>query len=331
VTSVKMAKGKKKPTRDDDDSDTGTGSTAEKEEPKGMSRKKKDKGEKGCKTFSSDEEEEGMSIYFEALTEKRTATREAALISLQEIIRREVMCDELEDRSVELATLLISSIKKGNPKEVLLAADVLALMFVALQASCQEVFDLAEEALCGFAKTLKHEAVKGKILEALALGSWACGQDPSDASVLMASIESHMLAPKATNLVIQPALRAWALVASSLPDAFIFDRIRRLLSVLDAGSCSLLEHEHVDVRVAAAEAASVLYEACWRYDPHQAKKVLQIVTPSKTRCERTVNRYTLCSEREGGREGFFFPLLFFSLIFCPFVTFFPFLGAPRLL
>jgi len=48
------------------DSDTGTGSTAEKEEHKGMSRKKKEKGEKGCKTFSSDEEEEGISMYFEA-------------------------------------------------------------------------------------------------------------------------------------------------------------------------------------------------------------------------------------------------------------------------
>ena len=48
----------------------------------------------------------------------------------------------------------------------------------------------------------------------------------------------------------------------------------RCAGVLDEDKNSLLEHDHVDVRVAAAEAAAVIYEATWRYSPDQAKEVL---------------------------------------------------------
>ena len=48
----------------------------------------------------------------------------------------------------------------------------------------------------------------------------------------------------------------------------------RCAGVLDEDKNSLLEHDHVDVRVAAAEAAAVIYEATWRYSPDQAKQLL---------------------------------------------------------
>jgi len=151
---------------------------------------------------------------------------------------------------------------------------MLALLFVSLQGSCQEVFDMAEEALCPMARTHKSEIVTGKICETLAMGSFACGQDPSDASVLMSFVQALMLGPKTSHELLVPALRAWMLLVTSLPDSYVFERVRRLLAILDSPAKSLLEHEHVDVRVAAAEAASVCYEACWRYSPEEAKKVL---------------------------------------------------------
>lgn len=138
-----------------------------------------------------------------------------------------------------------------------------------------QVLDEAEEVLARVARTHKNEAVKAKICQALAMGSFACGQEASDAWLLLSLVEELMLAPKATAALTVPALRAWALLVSSMPDAFIFERVRRLLSVLDAGDRSLLEHDKVEVRVAAAEAASVVYESCWRYSPEEARKVMQ--------------------------------------------------------
>lgn len=73
------------------------------------------------------------------LSEKRTATRESALNGLQALIRRDVHPEELDDSAVELANFVISSIKKGNPKEAMLAGDLLTLMFISLQGPCQEV------------------------------------------------------------------------------------------------------------------------------------------------------------------------------------------------
>lgn len=137
------------------------------------------------------------------------------------------------------------------------------------------MLDQAEEALSSIAKTHKNDSVKGKICQALAMGSFACGQDPSDASLVLSLVQGLMLAPGAKADLLVSALQAWALLVSSMPDAFVFERVRRLLSVLDAKDDSLLEHEKVDVRVAAAAAASVVYEACWRYSPEEARKVLQ--------------------------------------------------------
>ena len=73
------------------------------------------------------------------LSEKRTATREGALSGLQAIIRSEVHRDELDESAIELATLVISLMKKGNAKEAVQAGELLTLMFIALQGPCQEV------------------------------------------------------------------------------------------------------------------------------------------------------------------------------------------------
>ncbi|MGB1594895.1 MAG: hypothetical protein ACPIOQ_19205 [Promethearchaeia archaeon] len=59
------------------------------------------------------------------------------------------------------------------------------------------------------------------------------------------------------------------------------DSIGRCAGVLDEDKNSLLEHDHVDVRVAAAEAAAVIYEATWRYSPDQAKELLSEICASE--------------------------------------------------
>ena len=148
-------------------------------------------------------------------------------------------------------------------------------MSMADTETCEQVLDQAEAALSSLVKTHKNELVKAKMCQALAMGSFACGQDASDAWLLLSLIEGLLVAPKATPELLVPALGAWALLVSSMPDGFVFDRVRRLLAVLDTEGASLLEHDNVDVRVAAAEAASVVYEACWRYSPGEARKVLQ--------------------------------------------------------
>jgi hypothetical protein len=83
----------------------------------------------------------GVLTLIDALSQKRAATREAAFKGLQEVIREEVWSEEMEDKAVELATLIIAAIKKGSAKEVALAADLASLLFLSLQESCQEVYD----------------------------------------------------------------------------------------------------------------------------------------------------------------------------------------------
>lgn len=73
------------------------------------------------------------------LSEKRTATREGALSGLQAIIRSQVHSDELDESAIELATLVVSLMKKGNAKEAVQAGELLTLMFISLQGPCQEV------------------------------------------------------------------------------------------------------------------------------------------------------------------------------------------------
>jgi hypothetical protein len=236
-----MGKSKKSRGNDDDDMNSQS-STAESNPSKAKGKNKK--GQKGRQASSSEDEDgEGvrLSAYFDALTEKRTATREAAYAALQEFIRKQVESEELEERAEELAGLIFGSIKKGNPKEAVLAADLLSLLFLTLQGMCQPVFDQAETTLQAIAKTHKSELIKAKICETLAMGCFACGQESSDTALLMGWIQGLMLAPGATKELIVPALSAWALLVSSLSDGFIFERVRRLLSVLDDPKVSLLE------------------------------------------------------------------------------------------
>ena len=204
-------------------------------------KSKNKKAQKNRKGGSSEDEdyEPSVSTFFDALTEKRTAPREAAYVALQELVRREVESDEIEERAEELAMLIFNSVKKGNPREATLAADLLCLLFISLQSTCQVVFDLAEEALQAIAKTHKSELVKGKICQALSMGAFALGQDSSDTALLMTWIQGLMLDKRATHELIVPALSAWTLLASSLSDGFIFDRLRRLLGSASTPACLL--------------------------------------------------------------------------------------------
>jgi hypothetical protein len=113
-------------------------------------KRRNKKGQKGQRGASSDEEGGVVSVQalISDLGEKRTATREGALSGLQAIIRSDVHSDELDESAVELASLVLSSIKKGNPKEAMLAGELLALMFISLQGPCQEVTTSALAAPC---------------------------------------------------------------------------------------------------------------------------------------------------------------------------------------
>uniref|UniRef100_A0A6T7RVE1 Interferon-related developmental regulator N-terminal domain-containing protein n=1 Tax=Hanusia phi TaxID=3032 RepID=A0A6T7RVE1_9CRYP len=226
-------------------------------------------------TSESDDESNELSGFLDGLTEKRATTREWAMKGISEIMRKEVSLDELEERCDDLCGQAMNALKKGMSKEALLAADLLALLFVSFPDECPKMMEEAESTLSYHAVHHKSAAVRGKVAELLALGAYISEKPERETASLMNSMLKLMTQGKIVKDFVVPALRAWGLLCTSLSDSFINneggERIIAWLKSLDA----LLECTEVDVRIAASENACILYESCWRNDPEAAKMLIQ--------------------------------------------------------
>lgn len=206
--------------------------------------------------------------FIDALTEKRSSTREWGLYGLVELIKSSPELEEIETIATELAEHGANAIKKGGAKEAALGAELLAVLFIFLGDNCEEVFQDVEDTLKLYLKNHRTSAVRGKLAEALAMGSFLSGQDEVDVCQVLALLQAEFNDAKATKDALAPALRSWGLLLSSLPDAFVAARVRPWVVVLGP----LLEHKELDVRTAATESLAAVYEAAWRHEPEQADR-----------------------------------------------------------
>eukprot|EP00287_Rhodomonas_sp_CCMP768_P010282 CAMPEP_0196742606 /NCGR_PEP_ID=MMETSP1091-20130531/47862_1 /TAXON_ID=302021 /ORGANISM="Rhodomonas sp., Strain CCMP768" /LENGTH=265 /DNA_ID=CAMNT_0042088703 /DNA_START=123 /DNA_END=917 /DNA_ORIENTATION=+ len=207
-----------------------------------------------------------LSSFLDALTEKRSSTREWGLYGLIELIKSSPELDEIESKAATLAEYAANSVKKGAAKEAALGADLLAVLFVSLD-DCEEVFHDVVETLKLYLKNHRSSIVRGKLAEALAMGSFMSGEDEADTCQVLALLQAEFSDSKASKDAAAPALRSWGLLLSSLPDAFVAPRVKPWSNVMSA----LLNHKELEVRTAATENMAAVYEACWRHDPDKAR------------------------------------------------------------
>mmetsp|Transcript_11123 Transcript_11123/g.17475 ORF Transcript_11123/g.17475 Transcript_11123/m.17475 type:complete len:411 (-) Transcript_11123:289-1521(-) len=237
-----------------------------------------DDGMSGSATIpaGSDDETNGepkskVDAFIDALGEKRGATREWGLQGLSETMRNEPSNPEIEERTEEISDGLMGCIKKGNPREAALAAQTMTLLFVFLGESGADLFSDVREGLQLFFVNHRSSIARGRLAEALSYGSFMTGDETTEMLELMVLLLQELSEPRIHKDLALPALSAWGLLASGLSDAVVFTNIRLFIQLLEI----FLEHPEVEIRMIAAENASLLYQGCWRFDGEKAAKLLE--------------------------------------------------------
>ncbi|KAG0071915.1 Interferon- developmental regulator 1 [Linnemannia elongata] len=209
----------------------------------------------------------------EELYEKRSSTREAALKKLVELMSQHFTADVLDSQRDDLMDLLKKSIKKGGPRECVLAAEAISLVFITIGEDDEKMFtDLAP--LLKYTIT-NHESTEVKAACIYALGT-AC-------FISSTPQPSHLPTYELLNFFADIALSsgasanasqngetlAAALESFSVLYAGVFPHLgpkpitmqaRRLFNQMIPAAKTLLEHPTVEVRVAAGETIAVMLE-----------------------------------------------------------------------
>eukprot|EP00123_Amoebidium_parasiticum_P012409 comp21334_c0_seq1/m.29233 comp21334_c0_seq1/g.29233 ORF comp21334_c0_seq1/g.29233 comp21334_c0_seq1/m.29233 type:complete len:431 (-) comp21334_c0_seq1:244-1536(-) len=213
----------------------------------------------------SEEEEEDEGVFelkqaLEEMGEKRASTREAAIKKALQVLRSHVLTECVMDRESEIMGMVGSCLRKGGREEQCLAAELLAVVFSQLDNSVRESrYNSAAPTLRTMVRDpASHESVRAECATTL---SYSCFLSCQDADRVMENMDimRQIFADCGEGELVVSAINAWALLLSCIPKSRAEDEI-----YVDVMPDLLLRMEStdVDVRIAAAEAAAVLWEAC---------------------------------------------------------------------
>ncbi|KAF9134371.1 Interferon- developmental regulator 1 [Mortierella sp. 14UC] len=209
----------------------------------------------------------------EELYEKRSSTREAALKKLVDLTSQHFTADVLDSRRDDVMELLKKSIKKGGPRECVLAAEAISLVFITIGEDDEKMFtDLAP--LLKYTIT-NHESTEVKAACIHALGT-ACfissTPQPSHLptyELLNFFTDIALSSGASANALQNGETLAAALEAFNVLYAGVFPRLgpktitmqaRRIFNRMVPAAKTLLEHPTVEVRVAAGETIALMLE-----------------------------------------------------------------------
>ncbi|KAF9428273.1 Interferon- developmental regulator 1 [Podila epigama] len=214
----------------------------------------------------------------EELNEKRSSTREEALLKLQTCLTQWYTAEALESERDDLMELLKKSIKKGGPRECIAAATVMSLVFISIGEDDEKMFtDLAP--LLKYTIT-NHEntEVKAECTHALATACYISSTpQPSHLptyDLLNFFAEIAISSGASANAPNNGETIAAALEAFSVLYAGLFHTLgpkqltmqaRRFFNTIIPAAKTLLEHTSVDVRVASGETIAVMLEILDRF------------------------------------------------------------------
>jgi len=194
----------------------------------------------------------------ELLSEKRDATREAALESINRDLRLNFLYEELEQRKVTLIEAIKKGLKKGGVKEQNLAAETLSLMCITLGTEFEDFF---KDMIPTFEELIAkppHIESLGSIISSFASTTFVSSSDPLITEKVLTILQDVFTKAEVPNHVLEAALDGWALVITTLDEHTVYDHYTQSNIQTLIG---LLQHSDVDVRLVAAECIVLLFEA----------------------------------------------------------------------
>ena len=247
----------------------------------------------------SDEEEDEFAVAIDMLYEKRASTRVSGLQKLVRLLTSQYQFEECTFKLETLNRLFLGAFKRGGPEESALAARALALHVTTLGLSeeTEQIFnealtvmepaivkgrsaeanEAAIEALSmmcfvaasGPEETMQVMSLFRKVYSGSSKGmfriqgrAWRCVRRLSLALLAHCSLHAHTHPHTQTAItgdVQAAALRGWTLLFTTVPawklgTDFVEDHLK--------GLATLLHGDNVDVRAAAGEAVTVVYDTC---------------------------------------------------------------------
>lgn len=218
--------------------------------------------------------EEKLMQAIESASEKSQQTRTQSLQVMNEIFMHHCMFEFIEERRATIMDIIEKSLKRGKGQEQALAAKMSALLLIQLQGD--------EEVVKALAPLLQHTALdksatsdaRAKCCLSLALLHFLGGDDVGDLILLCHLFEgifagSYLKGDKTPNGTTSDAgslhaaaLGAWSLLLTLVPSGDVVSLVQTKQILTNFPSLlGLLQSQHLDVRMTAGEAISVLLES----------------------------------------------------------------------
>ncbi|CAI5478000.1 unnamed protein product [Closterium sp. Yama58-4] len=202
----------------------------------------------------------------DALQEKRSTTREAALKGLATTLASQVHGELVQDKFDTLTQGFLSCLRKGKAPEQVLAARCLGLLALTLGASdsCEELLSSSLPHLSKLARAAGCAATRVACLDAMAIITFVGAMDAHATEESMGLLWL-VASPQGTSKAVVPAavrgsaISNWTLLLSTLPTSQLSQfHTRSELEVLSR----CLQDADLGVRGAAGEAIALVHEHC---------------------------------------------------------------------
>ncbi|CAI7794701.1 unnamed protein product, partial [Closterium sp. NIES-54] len=202
----------------------------------------------------------------DALQEKRSTTREAALKGLATTLASQVHGELVQDKFDTLTQGFLSCLRKGKAPEQVLAARCLGLLALTLGASdsCEELLSSSLPHLSKLARAAGCAATRVACLDAMAIITFVGAMDAHATEESMGLLWLVANPQGASKAVVPAAVRGsaisnWTLLLSTLPSSQLSQfHTRSELEVLSR----CLQDADLGVRGAAGEAIALVHEHC---------------------------------------------------------------------
>jgi len=207
-----------------------------------------------------------LEIVIDALYEKRAATREKALGGMIELLQVYDNCLEVEERQDTVSTLLTNCIRRGGATEQERAVQALGLVY-AMLGCCDDshkIFQERVDILQKVCRSGKSADCRIAGVNALCAGSFITTKDHRETMEVMEFLESIFSsdaeAKKCPDAGTRAAaVRGWALLLTTIPQELVKRQGYRETRL--AALSNLLQDNSVELREAAGEGISVLFDA----------------------------------------------------------------------
>jgi len=201
----------------------------------------------------------------ELLSEKSGLTREYALEHITKEMRANFLEEFLADRRVTLLEAAKRGLKKGSVKERQQSALCISLLSITLGADNGEVYRDAspvfDEVISN--NSLNDEA-RAAAFSALAMVAFISNNDEFATHKNLEQCSAIFSDSRSSAALLVATLKAWSLLATTVSASYLHDDV---IPVVLTRFVSLLQHDSVDVRLAAGEGIALIFEIARESEP----------------------------------------------------------------